>query len=241
MSEEPSAQSGSAAERGMNEHDWDMPWIEAIGSADPERKRLAAAFGEGFRKTSSLMQLLGQAAADRIGLNATDLNCLNILSFSGEMAAGDLAKATGLSTASITGVADRLEEAGYVRRERDPRDRRRVVIRLVLERALHDVAPVFLPLVLGWQGVVTQYTDDELRLIVEFYGQMENVVREHIARLRTMPVGGATPGASAGPGLAEPDGLPEPGGLAEPDGLPEPGGLAEPGGLPEPGEPADPG
>jgi DNA-binding MarR family transcriptional regulator len=173
-----------AGERGASQHDWDMPWIEAIGTGPPERKQLAAAFGEGFRKTSSLMQLMGQAAADRIGLNATDLNCLNILSFSGEMTAGDLAKATGLTTASITGVADRLEEAGYVRRERDPRDRRRVVIRLVLERALQDVAPVFLPLVLGWQGVVTQYTDDQLRLIVEFYGQMEQVIRDHLARLR---------------------------------------------------------
>jgi DNA-binding MarR family transcriptional regulator len=169
---------------GPSQHEWDMPWIEAIGAGPPERKQLAAAFGEGFRKTSSLMQLLGQAAADRIGLNATDLNCLNILSFSGEMTAGELARATGLTTASITGVADRLEEAGYVRRERDAKDRRRVVIRLVLERALHDVAPVFLPLVLGWQGVVTRYTDDELRLIVEFYGQMEDVIRAHIARLR---------------------------------------------------------
>jgi DNA-binding MarR family transcriptional regulator len=177
-----------------SQHDWDMPWIEAIGNAPPERKQLAAAFGEGFRKTSSLMQLLGQAAADRIGLNATDLNCLNILSFSGQMTAGELAKATGLTTASITGVADRLEEAGYVRRERDPKDRRRVVIRLVLERALEDVAPVFLPLVLGWQGVVTRYTDDELRLIVEFYGLMEGVIRAHIALLR----------GSAGPGQAEP-------------------------------------
>src|ERR1700735_5898892 len=125
MSEEPSAQAGSAAERGMNEHDWDMPWIEAIGSADPERKRLAAAFGEGFRKTSSLMQLLGQAAADRIGLNATDLNCPHILSFSGELTAGELARATGLTTASITGVADRLGGAGAVGRGRGSRGRRR--------------------------------------------------------------------------------------------------------------------
>jgi DNA-binding MarR family transcriptional regulator len=191
MSEEWPESPGEAGEPGdapaapaASQHDWDMPWIEAIGAGPPERKALAAAFGEGFRKTSALTQLLGQAAADRIGLNATDLNCLNILSFSGELTAGELARATGLTTASITGVADRLEEAGYVRRERDPRDRRRVVIRLVLERALQDVAPVFLPLVLGWQGVVTRYTDDELRLIVEFYGQMEQVIRDHLARLR---------------------------------------------------------
>jgi DNA-binding transcriptional ArsR family regulator len=165
-------------------HGWDVPWIEAIGAGRPERARLAAQFGEGFRKTNSLMQLMGQAAADRIGLNATDLNCLNILSFSGELTAGELARATGLTTASITGVADRLEEAGYVRRERDPRDRRRVVIKLVQEMALRDVAPVFLPLVSAWQGVVDHYTDDELRLIVEFYGLMEGVIREHLARLR---------------------------------------------------------
>ena len=65
------------------------------------------------------MQLLGAAAAERIGINVTDLNCLNILALSGQLTAGELARATGLTTASITGVLDRLEEAGFVRRERD--------------------------------------------------------------------------------------------------------------------------
>ena len=160
------------------------------GGGSAERRELENEFLDAIRRSGSIMQLLGQVSADRIGINATDLNCLNILSFSGELTAGELARATGLSTASITGVADRLEEAGYVRRERTPKDRRRVVIRLVLERALQDVAPVFLPLVLGWQAVVTRYTDDELRLIVEFYGQMEQVIRDHLARLR----GPAEPG-----------------------------------------------
>jgi DNA-binding transcriptional ArsR family regulator len=187
----------AAGRQGASGHAWDVPWIEAIGAGQPERARLAAEFGEGFRKTNSLMQLMGQAAADRIGLNATDLNCLNILSFTGEMTAGELARETGLTTASITGVADRLEEAGYVRRERDPKDRRRVVIRLVLDRALQNVAPVFLPLVQAWQGVVARYSDDELRLIVEFYGQMERVIRDHLVRLR----GPAEPDPPAGPDL----------------------------------------
>ena len=193
---QPESGAAEAGQPGAGRHDWDVPWIEAIGADRPERARLAAQFGEGFRKTGSLMQLMGQAAADRVGLNATDLNCLNILSFSGEMTAGELAKQTGLTTASITGVADRLEEAGYVRRERDPKDRRRVVIRLVLDSALRDVAPVFLPLIQAWQGVVDGYTDDELRLIVDFYGLMEQVIRDHLVRLR----GPAAPGSAAGPG-----------------------------------------
>jgi hypothetical protein len=53
---------------------------------------------------------------------------------------------------------------GYVRRERDTRDRRRVVVHLVLDKALHDVAPVFLPLVREWQQMAAGYSDDELRL-----------------------------------------------------------------------------
>jgi DNA-binding MarR family transcriptional regulator len=165
---------------------WDTPWAEPFGAGagPPEREQLTAAFGTAVRRTSSLMQLVSQAAADQIGINATDLNCLNILSFSGHMTAGELARATGLTTASITGVADRLEEAGFVRRERDARDRRRVVIRLVLERALSDIAPVFLPMVRALQDVAGRYTDDELQLIVGFYGRMEQVFRDHLARLR---------------------------------------------------------
>src|SRR5258708_31557950 len=119
-----------------------LPWAEPWVAGEPERAELAAAFGAAIRKTGSLMQLMNQAEAERIGINSTDLNCLNILSFSGQLTAGQLAQATGLTTASITGVLDRLEEAGFLRRERDASDRRRVVIHLVIERAMRDIAPV---------------------------------------------------------------------------------------------------
>jgi DNA-binding MarR family transcriptional regulator len=185
---EPTGREGSGEPTG-----WDLavPWAEPFGTGSPERARLATEFGAAVRKTSSLMNLVGQAAADRIGINATDLNCLNILSFSGRMTAGELARATGLTTASITGVVDRLEEVGYVRRERDAQDRRRVVVHLELDQAVRDVAPVFLPMVREWQQMAAGYTDDELRLIVEFYGRMEQVFRDHVIRLR-LP--GETPG-----------------------------------------------
>ena len=131
------------------------------------------------------MQLIGQAAAERIGINATDLNCLNILSLAGTLTAGQLAHATGLTTASITGVVDRLEQAGYVRRERDTSDRRRVVIHVVLESTLRDVAPIFFPMVRDWLRTSAAYSDDELKLILEFQGRTEQVLREHLTRLRS--------------------------------------------------------
>src|SRR5215831_13642374 len=76
---------------------WEVPWAESLtsGAGPQERAELELAFATAMRRTGSLMQLMGQAAADRIGINSTDLNCLNILSFSGHMTAGELARATG--------------------------------------------------------------------------------------------------------------------------------------------------
>jgi DNA-binding MarR family transcriptional regulator len=171
---------------GLSRAGWELPWPESptSGAGPRERAELELAFATAMRRTGSLMQLMGQAAADRIGINNTDLNCLNILSFSGHMTAGELAKATGLTTASITGVVDRLEEAGFVRRERDSRDRRRVVVRLSLDKAVKDVASVFAPMLRDWREMAARYSDDELRLIVDFYGRVEQVFRKHLIRLR---------------------------------------------------------
>jgi MarR family len=189
MSEDrPSAAGEGPAEepaQAGHEH-YEMPWPEGLPASSwtPERAALAMEFVAAIRKTGSLMHLMNQAAAERIGINPTDLNCLNILSFSGALTAGDLAKATGLTTASITGVVDRLEQAGFVHRERDTHDRRRVVIHLDTARALSTVAPVFAPMVGGWQRITDQYADDELRLIVAFYGKVEDIIRDHLIHLR---------------------------------------------------------
>lgn len=156
---------------------------------DPGRRRLESEFLLTVRRAGSVMQLLGATAADRLGINVTDLNCLNILALSGQLTAGELARATGLTTASITGVLDRLEAAGFVRRERDPADRRRVVVRLEAERGMRDLAPVFAPVVRAWREAAAEYSDEQLRMILEFQHRMERIMREALAQLRDMPRG----------------------------------------------------
>src|SRR5437899_11212675 len=142
---------------------WETPWPEspATGTGRRERADLETAFAAGLRRTGALMQLMGTAAADKIGINATDLNCLNILSFSGHMTAGELARATGLTTASITGVVDRLEEAAFVTRERDPTDRRRVVVTLARDQARRNVASGLLPVLRDWGAMAARTSDHE--------------------------------------------------------------------------------
>jgi DNA-binding transcriptional ArsR family regulator len=155
----------------------------AVGSP-AERARMEGEFLLALRRNGSIMQLLGQVSAERIGINATDLNCLNIVAVTGPMTAGELARATGLTTASITGVLDRLEEGGFVRRERDPKDRRRVIVTLNPGPGLREIGPTFGPLVRAWREAAAGYSDEDLRLLLDFQLKLEQIVRDQLARLR---------------------------------------------------------
>jgi DNA-binding HxlR family transcriptional regulator len=157
---------------------------EPAPGAGAGRRRLEEEFLLAMRRAGSVMQLLGQVSADRIGINATDLNCLNIVALTGHMSAGDLARQTGLSTASITGVLDRLEEGGFVRRVRDPHDRRRVIVELGGGPGLYQVGSTFGPVVKAWRAAAASYSDDELRLLLEFQRRVEEIMRGQLARLR---------------------------------------------------------
>ena len=154
-------------------------------AAGAERRQLEGEFLLALRRAGSVMQLLGQMSAERIGINATDLNCLNIVALTGHLTAGELAAQTGLTTASITAVLDRLEEGGFVRRVRDPRDRRRVMVELSAGPGLSKVGSTFGPVVNAWRAAAAGYSDDELRLLLAFQGQLEEIIRDQLARLRS--------------------------------------------------------
>ena len=96
-----------------------------------------------FRHLATATILFHQAIADRLGMHLTDHKCGDILVQTGPITAGELAERTGLTTGAITGVIDRLEKAGFVRRVKDPDDRRRVIIEPLPERIKGQIAPLF--------------------------------------------------------------------------------------------------
>ena len=98
--------------------------------ADVQGGRLAEELRRQIRRGIALAVLVHQTAAARAGLNATDAQCLSLLALDGPQTPGRLARRMGVTTGgAITAVIDRLERAGYVERTRDPRDRRRVLVR----------------------------------------------------------------------------------------------------------------
>src|SRR5215218_2201127 len=105
-----------------------------------DRAAIEAALDQALRETSAQSVLFSQAVADRVGMNPTDLESLDILARNGPMTAGRLAEMTGLTTGAITGLIDRLERRGYARREPHPTDRRSVIVKPLIENAERDLA-----------------------------------------------------------------------------------------------------
>ena len=124
-----------------------------------------------------------QAVADRLGLNPTDHKCIDLLASAGSTTAGELAEATGLTTGAITGVIDRLEAAGFVRREDDPDDRRRVIVRVIPKR-YRDIARLFEPFARRLPRWARRYSERELATILDFITRSCLLLREATLELR---------------------------------------------------------
>jgi DNA-binding MarR family transcriptional regulator len=127
--------------------------------------------------------LVHQAVAERLGLNIIDLRCLRLAQDAAEPTAGYLATITGLTTGTITGVLDRLEKARFVRRERDTEDRRKVMIK-VLPGGVQKVERIMAALSEDMNRALQDFTEDELRAVVKFFGVTSGAVARHLERIR---------------------------------------------------------
>jgi DNA-binding MarR family transcriptional regulator len=120
-----------------------------------------------MRKASSQGAMFAKIVADRAGISSADMDCIDFVNVEGRMTAGRLAELTGLTTGAITGVVDRLEKAGFVRRERDESDRRKVFIVPVAERMMEMGRPYEL-VQRAMQKQSEAYTDAELKFLVRY-------------------------------------------------------------------------
>jgi DNA-binding MarR family transcriptional regulator len=135
------------------------------------------------RTLSTHTVMLHAAVADRLGLNITDHKALDFACRGGgTVTAGELAELTGLTSGAITGVIDRLEKAGFARRERDPNDRRRIII-CPTSRA-QEIGHLFESLAHEMTKLCSQYTDRELTLLIDFFDQVTRLVQQETRKLR---------------------------------------------------------
>lgn len=136
-------------------------------------------FAEMGRESSTLTVMFHTRIAEQMGLSGTDHKCLDLAMRTEEpITAGRLAELSGLSTGAVTGVIDRLERRGFVRRVRDPYDRRKVLIE-VSERDPERHAHLFTGVVDTMRKVMEQFTPEELEVV-------ERYQRALLEEMRTM-------------------------------------------------------
>jgi len=138
-----------------------------------------------FRTSGNLDDAFDNLAAKRLGVNETDLHCLNIVENTGGITAGELAVEAGLTTGAVTGVIDRLERAGFARRVSDPGDRRRVKVE-VTPKFYARAERIWRPPRADWGRALAKFSGDELELIMEFLRATNEISRRQLDRLREM-------------------------------------------------------
>lgn len=131
---------------------------------------------------STAVVLFHEAVARRLGLGAAEHKALGVVSREGPLSAGELADRLGLGRSAVTGIVDRLEQAGYALREADPADRRRVLIRANPDRQ-PNLGAIFTELGREMGAVTAAYDDRERAVIADYVTNTIAVLRAQTERL----------------------------------------------------------
>jgi len=138
-----------------------------------------------FRVSGNQDDAFDNLAAQRLGVNETDLHCLNIIENAGGVTAGQLAAQSGLTTGAVTGVIDRLESKGFARRIPDPADRRRVKVEVT--KAFYSRADkIWGPVAAEWASSLERFSAEQLDGFHEFLRTTNEITSRHLDRLREM-------------------------------------------------------
>jgi DNA-binding MarR family transcriptional regulator len=130
-------------------------------------RRAATAIQGNLRELAVQMAVLNHRVSTRLKLNDADRDCLELIAQFGPISPSALARRAGLHPATMTGVLDRLERGGWVVRERDPADRRAVMVRALRERG-GDLYRVYGGMRDAMNEICAGYTGEELQVIAGF-------------------------------------------------------------------------
>lgn len=153
----------------------------------PTRGELLSRLTQAIQRSTMWTVLLHNATATKAGMNVTDAQCLNLLVMDGPQTPGRLAQVMGITTGgAITAVIDRLERAGYVKRTRDPDDRRRVLVEPLMENVA-KFAAYFGPIGRASAEVFDTYTDEQLEFLLRHLQVTNDQMPDVLRQIHEMP------------------------------------------------------
>lgn len=146
------------------------------------RAELIARIGPAMQAFQRALDGFDQRVAERLGLNRTDMLCLELAMEDAARTPGEIAAAAGLTTGGVTTAIDRLERAGYVTRVRDSADRRRVLVRPT-EHAIERAMGMYGPMVEDGVTYLSGLDEATLTRLLEFVDFNTELYRSHADRL----------------------------------------------------------
>jgi DNA-binding MarR family transcriptional regulator len=137
------------------------------GEPQRQRRRVTTEIKQAMRELGVQLSLLNHQVGVRAALRDVDLDCLDLVSRHGPLSPSALAKRAGLHPATMTGILDRLERDGWVARERDPSDRRAVLVRARRERGA-EIYAHYAGMNTSMDDICASYGDAELDVLADF-------------------------------------------------------------------------
>jgi DNA-binding MarR family transcriptional regulator len=146
------------------------------GDAVRHRRRLTTTIKETLRELSVQLSLLNHHVGAHVDLKDVDVDCLDLINRHGPLSPSALARRAGLHPATMTGILDRLERGGWVARDRDPSDRRAVVVRALRDRNA-ELIGLYSGMNTSMDQICADYGDTELELLADFLRRTANAGR----------------------------------------------------------------
>jgi len=152
-----------------------------------ERGRELADLGEATQAYQAAVHDYDRETARLLGVNETDLRCLELLLAADELSPRELSVQLGLTTGSVTAMLDRLEKAQLLARTPHPVDRRRTVVKVTPDGARRCYEIIAPHIEDGARELGGKYSAEQLRLITEFLRTNTTIQTRHTERLRALP------------------------------------------------------
>ena len=152
------------------------------------KRDLAIEVIRGAREYSIGTVLFHQAAGQLLGVNVTDMKCLDIMTLKGSASPSELAEHTGLSTGATTAMLDRLENAKLIERRPHPTDRRATLV-VLSQEAMRKLPAMFESLAKSMETLVLGYSEKELKVLVDFFAKVDVLWKEEREKLQTRDAG----------------------------------------------------
>jgi DNA-binding MarR family transcriptional regulator len=182
--------SGTESDAGSDAASGSVSGAESVSGATSGA--VEARLGAAVQAYQSAVDDFDRELARLMGVNETDLRCLEILFAVEEITPRELSRQLGLTTGSVTTMLDRLEKLAYLTRTPHPDDRRKTLIRVTPEatqRAFGLIGPFLED---AGRKVFDRYTPEQLELVIDYLTFSRDIQQQHVERLRKAPAAGPT-------------------------------------------------